>query len=53
MYLLGIVWKILGRPISSEKVTTVPLGPIVHRTVFDARLKGLLDFSCTTNMLEL
>ena len=51
-YLLGTMWKILGKPMSSEKVTTVPLGPIFHRTVFDPRLKESEDFSCRINMLE-
>lgn len=48
LYLQGTESNILGRPISSENVTIVPVGPITNLTVFDASDTVLAALSCMT-----
>lgn len=48
LYLQGTESNKLGRPISSENVTIVPVGPITHLTVFDASDTVLAALSCMT-----
>ena len=48
LYLQGTGSNILGRPISSENVTIVPVGPMTHLTVFDASDTVLAALSCMT-----
>jgi hypothetical protein len=51
-YLLGLGSNMLGRPISSENVTVVPVGPIINRTVLDAIVKALAALSCKRMMQQ-
>lgn len=44
-YLQGLLSNKLGRPISSGKITVVPVGPITHLMVLDASAKALAAFS--------
>lgn len=44
-YLQGTELNMFGRPISSEKIAIVPLGPKIHLTVFDASVLDLAALS--------
>jgi hypothetical protein len=44
-HLQGLLSNKLGRPISSGKITVVPVGPITHLMVLDASAKALAAFS--------
>lgn len=45
-YLQGLESNKLGRPISLENVTTVPVGPITYLMEFDGSVNMLAAFSC-------
>ena len=46
-YLQGTWLNIFGRPISSENVTVVPVGPMVHLIVLAASATALAALPCT------
>jgi hypothetical protein len=47
LYLHGTELNMRGRPMSSEKITVVPVGPMTHLTVFGPIASALAAFACT------